>query len=604
METLQVNIGQARETLALLRNLIHQQRLALGNGIDPLSLESHMSSWEDLLSRTQVEILFERSSQLHMLYEVSRDLNATLDWEETIETVIDAVVQLTGAERGMLILMEDGAIEIKVLRNSTGEPFSEADLQFSRSIVYSAIERGHAILTSNAQIDPRFKGSESIFAYGLRSILCAPLIFQGESLGAIYLENRARSGAFSQDDLSTLTAFANQATTALVNARMHSQTDRALQERLSELTMLQDMVRDLNTTLNYDRVMEQSLKWAMIAAKAKSGALGIIAEEGIRWTAEIGEPHTEDRAASLALRQRAASFHQERLIVPLLREGRPIGVFYLLAGERRFTHTDLDLVNRIADHAAIAVENARLYEALRQANLAKSEFVSLVSHELRTPMTSIRGYADMLNKGLVGDLNDQQREFAEAIRRNVERMRVLVSDLLDISRIESGRLRLTLQSLTLGETLREALQTVGELFEEKQQIFIQDLPETLPQVFADTNRITQVLTNLLSNASKYTPRGGTIAIRAWVSDDEPLFVHCAVIDTGCGISAEDQQRLFVKFFRSDDPAVREQPGTGLGLAIARNLLEMHGGRIWVESEKGKGSTFFFSLPIAEPNTLT
>ncbi len=600
METLQVNIGQTRETLTLLRDLIHQQRLALGNGVDQISLESRMATWEDLLSRTQVEILFERSSQLHMLYQVSQSLNSTLNWETTIETVIDAIIQLTGAERGMLIIAENDQFEIKVRRNSTGEPFSEADLQFSRSIVQNAIERGHAILTSNAQVDPRFKGSESIFAYGLRSILCAPLVFQNETLGALYLENRARSGAFSQDNLSTLTAFAAQATMALANARLYAQTNKNLQARLSELSMLQEMVHDLNGTLNYDQVMEQSLKWALIAAKAQSGALGVVAEEGVRWNCIVGDTRPDSRAAVQALRQRTASYHEERLIIPMLREGLPIGVFYLVVNERSFTHSDLELVQRMADHAAIAVENARLYEALRQANQSKSEFISLVSHELRTPMTSVRGYADMLEKGLVGELNSQQREFVESIRRNVERMRVLVSDLLDISRIESGHLRITIQPTAMHATLEEALPSIAESFAERQQTFLQDIPVGLPKVFADSNRIAQVWINLLSNASKYTARGGTITARTWLDPDEPECIRCAITDSGYGISPEDQQHLFTKFFRSDDPSVREQPGTGLGLAIARNLVEMHGGRMWAESTPGQGSTFFFSLPLADP----
>jgi len=597
METLQIEVGQARDTLNLLRDLIQQQRYSLQHEGDH-QLEGHLATWEELLTRVQLEIARERSAQLSRLYEFGQSINASLDWEQTIEAIIDAVVTLTGAERGMLILVDDGELSTHVTRNATGEAFTPTELQFSHSIVRRALESGKPLLTSNAQLDPRFKGSESIVAYGLRSILCTPLYHQETPLGAIYLENRARAGIFTQNDLLTLTAFANQATTAMVNAQVYAETNRALRANLEQLHTLQEMGRQLNASLNFDHVMQQSIQWATVAVEAGAGALGLIAEEGIRWVAQVGQPHPETHSVNQSLYQRKPSYHPEQLIVPLLREGRPMGIYYLEAGERLFTANDLDLVLRVANHAAIAVENARLYEALRLANQAKSEFVSLVSHELRTPMTSIRGYADMLNKGMVGDLSPQQQEFIEAIRRNVERMRILVSDLLDVSRIETGRLKLAPREFDLEEALDAAIDIIHESLEQKQQVFICDLPQSLPPVLADPDRITQVLINLLGNATKYTPHGGTVAVRAWISSEEPDFVRCAIIDTGIGISQEDQRQLFTKFFRSENPAIREQPGTGLGLVIAKSLIELQGGRIWLESEADKGSSFFFTIPLA------
>ncbi len=599
METLQLDLGQTKETLTLLQELLRDQREALKRGESILDWEAQLSTWEDLVERLKKDTALENSARLGLLYEASKALNASLDWEKTIQNVIDAVIHISGAQRGMLMLLENGELEIKVTRSATGEPFSEADLAFSKSVVQTALEHGEPLLTSNAQIDPRFQGSESIFAFGLRSILCAPIIYQDSPLGVIYLENRIREGVFSHSDLATLAAFTSQAATALANAQTHYQIDQALADRVRELTLLQEMARDLNAGLDFNRVMEHSLEWAITTSGAQGGSLGIFHDGELRWVARQGEAIPEEAAITQALQQKKRHFAPDHLILPLLREGNSIGVFYLVAGKRPFTTEDLEFASRIADNAAIAVENARLYEALRQANQAKSEFVSFVSHELRTPMTSIRGYGDMLSKGVVGQLAPPQQEFVEAIRRNVERMSILVSDLLDISRIETGKLKLTPKALSLETVIEEAYRITCEKIQEKQQTFVKKLPDRLPPVLADPDRLAQILINLISNASKYTPNSGTITIEALPDAHHPDLVYCAVADNGFGISPEDQRRLFTKFFRSEDPSIREQVGTGLGLAITRHLVEMHGGEMLVESEKGKGSTFSFTVPIAK-----
>ncbi len=601
MENLRVNTGQAREKLTQLQSFIRQQRIAMLNGGSIENLVTQMEAWENMVKQLQTELLLEKSAQLSMLYEVSHTINASLDWRRTIQAVMDAVIRITEAERGMLLVIdEENQLQVEMTSNVTGEEFTEDELKFSYSIVEQALQRGRPILTSNAQVDPRFQASQSIIAYGMRSILCAPLIHKGDPLGVLYLDNRARAGVFTQEDLAMLGAFANQATSALANAQKHKKTDQALNEKVRELTILQEMARDLNTSLNFDRVMERSVSWAIAAASAEAGALGLIAEEGIRWAATVGDVNPDNMKALHCIYTRKPVVDDTRMILPLLRDERPIGALYLTSDARGVKNNKLEFVMRVADNVAIAVENARLYEALRQANMAKSEFVSIVSHELRTPMTSIRGYADMLKKGDMGELAPQQMEFVEAIRRNIKRMHILVRDLMDISRIETGRLKISPHPVPFKESLDEAVAIVQEMMEEKQQIFTADIWNGLPLAHADPDRLSQILINLLSNAIKYTPYQGTIAVRVWLPPEEPDFIRCAVTDTGIGISPEDQARLFTKFFRVDHPSVREQPGTGLGLAITKNLVEMHGGRIWLESAADKGSTFFFTVPIAMP----
>ena len=278
-----------------------------------------------------------------------------------------------------------------------------------------------------------------------------------------------------------------------------------------------------------------------------------------------------------------------------------------------FDEDELTFMTRLADHAAIAIENARLYSDLKRANEAKSEFVSIVSHELKTPMTSIKGYADLLFKGAAGEISEMQQKFLRVIRSNVDRMNALVSDLLDISRIESGRLKLHIQPVPIKAVVDEVVQTMQERIKAKELALTVEVPENLPPVQADEDRLIQVLTNLVNNAYLYTLPGGKISVKAAVGPDgpspgeakpippseQPLRYLClSVSDTGIGISPKDQTRIFDKFFRGDDPVVREITGTGLGLSIAKSIVELHEGQIWFQSEPGQGSTFSFTVPIA------
>jgi len=266
---------------------------------------------------------------------------------------------------------------------------------------------------------------------------------------------------------------------------------------------------------------------------------------------------------------------------------------------------DLAFLNRLSDHAAIAISNAQLYGEVERANLAKSEFVSFVAHELKNPMTSIKGYSELLAGGAVGPINEMQSNFLNTIRSNVERMSTLVSDLNDNSKIEAGRLRLDFKPVGVNDLVDEVVRSTKRQIEDKKQTIQAEVSSVLPMVWGDRTRLGQVLTNLVSNANKYTPEGGVLVIGAeasenlWDTASANKVVHVWVKDDGIGITPEDQQKIFQKFFRSEDQKAREAPGTGLGLNITRSLVEMQGGRIWFESEFRKGTTFHFTVPIAE-----
>jgi signal transduction histidine kinase len=579
-----------------------QSQLAHVSKINREGLIERLGKWQKI-----VETLVSRVAQkddLATFYEIIRVMNSSLDLSDTLSLVMDSLIRLTDAERGCLMLLDQtGELIMEAARHFDQQDVDGSDLDLSHTVVRRALDSEEPVLTTNAQHDPRFSSRQSVVGYHLRSIVCVPLRVGERTIGAIYLDNRIREGAFSEEDLPILTAFASQAAIAIENARLYTMTDQALASRVEELTILQQIDRDLNACLDFDRVLDLTLSWALRATDASTGLLCILDEEG-RVKQSIRSEGNGSRVdglepAEIDLVRRSAEpivVGRLRMLVPLRLEGRTMGVLDLRSeGAPLLRAARAELAGRLADHAAVAIENARLYEQVQQANRAKSEFVSIVAHELRTPMTSIRGYASMLEKEMVGPLTPQQREFTRTIHRNVDRMKVLVSDLQDISRLETGQLQLEPSPTALKVALEDALQsTIGQIEEQAQRLEV-DLSDDLPLVRADPSRLTQILINLLSNARKYTPKGGQIRVRAWRED---AYVYCEVSDTGIGISPEDKDHLFTKFFRSDAPEVQETSGTGLGLCITKNLVELQGGAIDVVSEVGEGTTFTFTVPVA------
>jgi PAS domain S-box-containing protein len=250
-------------------------------------------------------------------------------------------------------------------------------------------------------------------------------------------------------------------------------------------------------------------------------------------------------------------------------------------------------------------ELQRAKEAAEAANQAKDEFIDIVTHELRSPLSSVLGSVGFLQDGAAGSVSEEQLEFLHIIEANVTRMAALASDLAEISRIESGQLQLEIEPVSMAGVVGEVTQSIRLQVERKDQTLILQVPDDLPMVWGDRMRLAQVLTNLVGNAHKFTSEGGRIAIRAeraanwWDAQGAAEVVYVAVEDNGIGIGAEDLPKLFQKFSRVGDRKTRQIPGTGLGLSIAKSLVEMQGGCIWCESELGKGSTFHFTVPVAE-----
>jgi signal transduction histidine kinase len=293
--------------------------------------------------------------------------------------------------------------------------------------------------------------------------------------------------------------------------------------------------------------------------------------------------------------------HKTTLSVPLVREGVAIGnIQARRMVVKPYTESQIHLLQMFADQVVIAIENARLFQEiedksheLQLASQHKSQFLANMSHELRTPLNAILGYTELINDEIYGPVPESMREVLERVDHNGRHLLDLINSVLDISKIEAGRLTLALDEYSLRDLVHESVAAVESLAAEKQLSVSVEIPTELPSGRADTARIRQVMLNLLSNAIKFTETGG-ITLVTCVNEDS---FEVRVTDTGTGIEPADQQRIFDEFQQVDSTSTREKGGTGLGLAISRKLIRLHGGDMDVESEPGKGSTFWFRLPV-------
>jgi signal transduction histidine kinase len=573
----------------------------------------------------------QRARQLSTLNEITRQLTSTLELGPLLQNILENAVGILHCEAGSLFLVDEQTGEL-VFRVTVGPVASNLvgqRLPPGTGIVGRAVQTRSPVIENEDQLSVnRFTGVDQQTGFVSRSLMAVPLQVKDRVIGVIEVINRRDGLPFLQDDQTLLTAFAGQAAVAIENARLYTLTDQELAARVEELSVMQRIDRELNASLEMDRAMRITLDWALRQSGAEAGLIGMLEDEKqLRVMSHQGFDEQMDNlpdetmkvelpAMSLALetgqpQQSAVAASEDKLlaashtqmVIPIRRETTVIGLLYLESTND--SQVDIDFLTRLTDHAAIAISNAQLYGEVQRANLAKSDFVSFVAHELKNPMTSIKGYTELLAGGAVGGINEMQTNFLHTIKSNVERMSTLVSDLNDNSKIEAGRLRLEYKATDAADLVDEVVRTLNRQIEDKNQTLEIAIPERLSPMWADRIRVGQVLTNLLSNAYKYTPESGTLQVGVeesenhWDPDGAPRVIHLWVKDSGIGMSMEDQQKIFQKFFRSDDPKAREAPGTGLGLNITKSLVEMQGGRIWFESEYRQGTTFHFTIPVAE-----
>jgi signal transduction histidine kinase len=294
------------------------------------------------------------------------------------------------------------------------------------------------------------------------------------------------------------------------------------------------------------------------------------------------------------------------LALPILREQHLIGGLVVRRkSPGAFPPEVIERLQTFAAQSALAIQHARLFRELEDkgqqleiTSRYKSEFLANVSHELRTPLTAIKGFVDNMLDGLTGDLNTRQLRYLTRMKANTDRLARLINDLLDLSRIEAGRIELRPTTLPLAALVHEVVDSLRPVAMDKHIELDVSADDPAASAWADRDKVTQVLMNLLGNALKFTPAAGrvTVALRR----DGAAWAQVAVTDTGPGIAAEELSKIFDQFYQVAKVDTQKAHGTGLGLAIAKTLVEMHGGRLWVESEVGRGSTFVFTLPVAPP----
>lgn len=588
-----------------------------------------------------------RARQLGALNAISQKLSSELNVENLLELITNSAVEILEGEAGSLLLTtdDDKTLEFRVAVGSSGKDLIGRRFPKERGLAGEVATKGKPVIVNDAANDPRWGGEVTKGDFSTSAVLATPLIAQNKVIGVLEVINKKNGGIFVKEDADLLMTFAGQAAVAIENARLFEMTDKQLTQRVSELQTLEKIDVELNRSLDLQKVADITMRWAIVNSAATAGVLGIVEgtppNQYLRIVSMYGYQEedypegAEDRMwpldrgiVSRVMRTKqpdlATDIRIDPNYVPSLRgslcqmtvpmmSGGEINALLVLEKdiEPRLNLVDMSFITRLAEHASIAITNAQINQELTRANESKSEFVSFVAHELKTPMTSMKGFADLLMSGVAGKLNEQQTSFLNTIRSNIDRMNTLVSDLNDVTKLQTNKLRLEFAEVDFRNVVNETLRPLHRQIEERGQKLVIQIPEHLPPINADQNRMIQVMTNLVSNAYKYTPQDGEIYITAQLREtnrdskgrDRGPALHISVRDTGIGMSEEDLMKLFTPYFRSENPLTRQQPGTGLGLTIVRGIIQGHGGEIWVESELNKGTTFHFTVPIVPESEL-
>jgi signal transduction histidine kinase/putative methionine-R-sulfoxide reductase with GAF domain len=597
------------------------------------------------------ESLERQTATAEVLKTISR---SAFDLEAVLNTVVENAATLCGAE---VAWITDAAWSTarsptsRVTAFSSGFPVAQREAALERArqrweitkspgVMLRLYAEARTIHVPDIETDPELHAASTMVQeMGGRTVLAVPVLREGKPIAGIVLTRR-HVRPFSDREIELAETFADQAGIAVENVRLFNETKEALERQ----TAVSDILRviagsptDIQPVLEAIAASAARFTGAEDAAvmisrgdeyipSAHSGPVGMpqsvpldrgsvtgraILEVRLIHVADVTASDEFPRSKDIAEHQRG---NEQRTVLaaPLVREGKALGAIVLRRRDvRPFNDRQVELVQTFADQAAIAIENVRLFNETREksaqleganqelasASRHKSEFLANMSHELRTPLNAIIGFSDVLEQRLFGELNERQSDYTRDIASSGRHLLDLVNEILDLSKVEAGRMELEPSEFALADTIRGALAFIRERAATHGIAVAADVPDDLGTVVADERKVRQVLLNLLSNAVKFTPDGGTIAVRARRGAGE---VEVAVQDTGIGIAVEDQAKVFDEFQQVGKASDRSREGTGLGLTLAKRFIELHGGRIRVESELGKGTTFTFALPVRRP----
>jgi signal transduction histidine kinase/HAMP domain-containing protein/predicted transcriptional regulator with HTH domain len=477
-------------------------------------------------------------------------------------------------------------------------------------------------------------GRELQRRFGHHAVLSVPLMRKDRAIGAIALW-RMEARRFSDKQTALVKTFADQAAIAIENVRLFNATKEALEQQTAVaeiLRVISSSPTDVQPVL--DAIAESAARLCDAAAASMyltdGSVLRHLASRGPspdrvssvevlpinrdsisgralleRRTIEVDDMLAAGAEYPLSVEIARRSGHRTVVVVPLFREGKPFGTILLRRQEvRPFSERELALLRTFGDQAAIALENVRLFREIEDksrqlevANKHKSEFLANMSHELRTPLNAIIGFSEVLLEKMFGEINAKQQDYLSDIHSSGRHLLALINDILDLSKIEAGRMELEPSDFDVPTALQNAMTLVRERAQRHGIALSLDIDLAVRELRADERKFKQILVNLLSNAVKFTPDGGRVALRARPVE---CGVEVSVSDTGIGIAPEDQEKVFEEFRQVGGDYKTKQEGTGLGLALARRFVELHGGVIGVQSELGKGATFTFTIPGAAP----
>ncbi len=596
--------------------------------------------FEDVQKRT--DDLAESLEQQTAIGEILRVIsNSPSDVQPVLDSVAEHAAHICEAQIVDIFLVENDMLRGAASFGELGRPPA---MRLDRSTVTGRsicdLQPVHIVDLHSASEEFAL-GRELAIKFGHRSILAVPLIREGRALGTI-LVRRTEVRPFEQKDIALLTTFADQAAIAIENVRLfkaEQQRTEELSAALEQQTATADVLKVISrSTFDLQAVLDTLAESAVHLCEADIASIhrqrGANYQAVSTFGASVGRVDTRELVLSsipfaagqgsilgrtvlerrpvqvadvladpdytLQDVQRKIGF-RTILGVPLLREGNPIGVIVLMRFTvRPFSEKQIDLATTFADQAGIAIENVRLFEEIQdksrqveEASKHKSQFLANMSHELRTPLNAILGYTELVIDGIYGEAPEKMRTVMERVQSNGKHLLGLINDVLDLSKIEAGQLVLSIQDYSIKDVVHGVYSAVEPLASGKKLAFKIDVPPNLPPARGDDRRLTQVLLNLVGNAIKFTDTG-EVAVKAAASNGS---VTISVHDTGPGIAEADQAKIFEEFQQADSTKTKAKGGTGLGLSIAKRIIEMHGGKLWVESRPGAGSTFSFTVPL-------
>ncbi|HNC91719.1 MAG TPA: GAF domain-containing protein, partial [Anaerolineales bacterium] len=580
-----------------------------------------------------LKITEDRAAELAIINSVQEGLASKLDMQAIYDLVGNKVCEIFNLQTCFIMLHDKQTdMELYPFLVEGGMRLTQEPIPHDENGFGPFVMRNRQPLMINEKMTERSMEVNSYVIGGddarePKSAIYVPLLLGNEAIGVISVQNIEREHAFTDSDLRLLTTLASSLSVALESARLFNETER----NASQMATIANVGRELSSTLEMEQVIhivtenvhnlfnardtilrlldEDGKNLATKVALGKysaqniastlemgKGVTGAIAESGI---AEVVEYlHLDPRRQHVAGTPDEDENPETLMVAPLIASNKTIGVISVYKDRRdgTFTPIDLDFLVGLGRHAAIAIENSRLFDesqhlrdAAEHANQAKSTFLANMSHELRTPLNAIIGFTRIVRKKADGNLPDKQLENLDKVLSSSEHLLGLINTVLDIAKIEAGRMDVLPSSFDLGSLTETCVHLATPLLKSGVAL-TRDLDPTLNTIFSDQDKIKQIILNLLSNAAKFTHHG---QIHLSTQKHEAMFrVHVA--DTGIGIGQEALDKIFEEFQQADSTTTRQYGGTGLGLAISRNLARLLGGDLTATSEPGKGSTFTLS----------